>query len=74
MPLFIAPLNMPLEVVALRGDEKVIKHLESLGICRGQTLEVFSSSHRGLVLKVKESRLAVDYDVAKLIEVIPSRA
>lgn len=72
MPLIIAMKNVPLKVVAIKGDEKVARHLSALGICRGQVVEIYSSSYEGFVLKVKESRIAINQEVAKRIEVVPA--
>lgn len=72
MPLIIAMPNVPLKVVAIKGDESVAKRLAALGICHDQVIEVFSSSHEGVVLKVKGSRIALNRDVATRVEVIPA--
>lgn len=72
MPLLIAMKNVPLKVVAIKGDEKVAHHLNSLGICRGQVIEISSNTPEGVILKVLESRIAINKEAAKRIEVVPA--
>lgn len=40
------------------------RHLESLGLTPNQEIEILSKDNRGLIIKVKESRLALDYGTA----------
>lgn len=67
MPLFIAPKNETLKVLRVTGDEKVKNHLASLGIVEESTLTVLSAQASGVIVKVKESRLALDNDIASRI-------
>lgn len=67
MPLFIAPKNETLKVLRVSGDEKIKNHLASLGIVEEGTLTVLSAQASGVIVKVKESRLALDNDIASRI-------
>lgn len=69
MPLVIAPMNVLLYVVKILADEKVKKHLESLGITINSELMVLSMSGGSVILKVKEGRLALDRTLATKIVV-----
>ncbi len=67
MPISIAPLNTPLRIVRIGADEKVKKHLESLGIAVNSTIEIISSTSGSVILLVKDGRLALDSNLAKTI-------
>ncbi len=67
MPIVFAPLNVPLKVVKILADDKVKKHLESLGITIGTEITVLSSAGGSTVCKVKEGRIALDENVCTKI-------
>ena len=67
MPLFIAPINEELKILRVSGDEKVKGHLASLGIVEESTLTLLSHEASGVIVKVKEPRLALDHDIASHI-------
>ena len=67
MPIALAPTNVEVKVVKVLVDEKTKKHLESLGILVGSSLIVVSSVNGGVVVAVKEGRLALDRSVASKI-------
>ena len=67
MPIALAPVNTEMKVVKILADEKTKKHLESLGILVGSTLVVISSVNGGVVVAIKEGRLALDRSVASKI-------
>lgn len=69
MPLVIAPLNQELKVIKILADEKVKKHLESLGITINSCITVLSQSNGSVICKVKEGRLALDRNIAVKIVV-----
>ena len=71
MPLPIAPTNHDLQVVKVAGDSRIVKHLASLGIVEGATLNLIDSSSNGVVVSVLGSRLALGNDVARNIRVSP---
>ena len=49
------------------GDAAVKKHLENLGFVPGGTATVISSMNGNLIVKVKESRIAINDDMARRI-------
>ena len=67
MPIGLAPLNTLMKVVKILADEKTKKHLESLGILVNSSLTVISSVNGGVVVAVKEGRLALDRSIASKI-------
>ena len=64
MPLYLAPINTMMKVVKILLDEKMKKHLESLGILVNSNLTVLSSNNGSVIVMVKEGRLALDRNIA----------
>jgi ferrous iron transport protein A len=64
MPITLAPLNQEVRIVKVLADEKTKRHLESLGILVNAMITVLSSVNGGVVLLVKNGRLALDAKVA----------
>ena len=48
-------------------SEKIKKHLESLGVLVNARLTVLSSVNGGVVVAIKDGRLALDHEVASKI-------
>ena len=67
MPIGLAPLNTEMRIVRILTDEKTKKHLESLGILVNSSIRVISSVNGGVVIAVKEGRLALDRSIASKI-------
>ena len=67
MPIGLAPLNVDMRVVKVLTDEKTKKHLESLGILLNSSIRIISSVNGGVVVAVKEGRLALDRSIASQI-------
>lgn len=67
MPLILAPLNQQLKIVKVIADEKLKKHLESLGIVANGCVTVISQIGGNVICVVKEGRLALDRNVASKI-------
>lgn len=67
MPIALAPLNTDMRVVKILVDDKTKKHLESLGILINSSISVISSVNGGVVVAVKEGRLALDRSIANKI-------
>lgn len=67
MPIGLAPLNTEMKVVKILVDDKTKKHLESLGILVNSLVTVISSVNGGVVIAVKEGRLALDRSIASKI-------
>ena len=67
MPIVLAPINVPLKVVKIAADDKLKKHLESLGITVDGELTVLSSSGGSTVCKIKDGRIALDSELSTKI-------
>ena len=67
MPIALAPINQNLKVVRIAADEKVKKHLESLGVTVNGELTVLSSSGGTVVIKIKDGRIALDSNLSTKI-------
>jgi ferrous iron transport protein A len=51
----------------IKGDNKLRRHLEDLGFIPGEKVKVISRVASGLIVNIKGSRVAVNYDAAALI-------
>jgi len=67
MPIALAPINTEMKIVRILTDEKTKKHLESLGILVNSLITVISSANGGVVVAVKNGRLALDHSIASKI-------
>ena len=67
MPIVLAPLNQDLRIVRIVADEKLKKHLESLGITVNGEITVLSSSGGSVVCKIKDGRIALDKELSTKI-------
>ena len=67
MPIVIAPVNRELRIVRTAADEKLKKHLESLGITINGAITVLSASGGSVVCKIKDGRVALDRDLSTKI-------
>lgn len=67
MPIALAPVDVEMRVVKILTDEKTKKHLESLGILVNSSIKIISSINGGVVVAVKEGRLALDRTIASKI-------
>jgi len=67
MPIALAPINTEMRIVKILLDDKTKKHLESLGILINSSIKIISSVNGGVVIAVKEGRLALDRSVASKI-------
>ena len=69
MPLVYAEAGLPMIVRKVGGSPEVKKHLEDLGFNIGSEVSVVSSLGSNLIVKVKESRVAVSEELARKIMV-----
>jgi len=67
MPISLAPINQDVRIVKILADDKTKKHLEDLGININATVKVISSVNGGVVLAIKNGRLALDRSIASKI-------
>ena len=69
MPLIYAEKGQPQIIRKIGGSPEVKKHLEDLGFHVGGQVSVVNSLGENLIVKVKESRVAVSDELAKKIMV-----
>ncbi len=67
MPLIFADKGQPQIIRKIGGSPEVKKHLEDLGFNVGGEVSVISSFGENLIVKVKESRVAVSEELARKI-------
>ena len=67
MPLCFAPSGKEFKVLKVGGESSIARHLASLGIVSDSKITVLSQEGSGTVILVKESRLALNRDVARHI-------
>ena len=69
MPLIYAEAGTPQIIRKIGGNPEMKKHLEDLGFNVGTEVSVINSLGDNLIVKVKESRVAVSDELAKKIMV-----
>ena len=69
MPLSMVEEGVPKTIVKVGGKEEVRKFLENLGFVDGTVVTVVSSLGGNMILKVKDSRVALGRDMASKIQV-----
>ena len=67
MPLNLADVGEPQIIKKLGGSPEVKKHLEAMGFNVGGEISVVSTLNGNLIVKVKESRVAVSEELARRI-------
>ena len=69
MPLNLAMPGEELLIRKVGGSPEVRKHLEDMGFIAGRTATVVSALNGNLIVKVKESRVALSEELARKIMV-----
>lgn len=67
MPLVYADPGKPQIVKRIGGSPEIKKHLENLGFTVGSEITIVSTLGENMIVKVKESRIAVSSELAKKI-------
>ena len=67
MPLALANIGEEYMIRRVSGNPEVKKHLEDLGFVAGDTVTVVSSLAGNVIVKVKESRVAISEEMARKI-------
>ena len=67
MPLTIIGLGNQVKVQRINGTNEVKQHLLELGFNVGASVTVISSLNGNLIVKVKDSRIAIDSALANKI-------
>ena len=69
MPLSPANIGEENLILKVGGNPEVKKHLEDLGFVAGGTATLISSMGGNVIVKVKESRVAISEEMARKIMV-----
>ena len=69
LPLGFADMNKEVIIKKVSGTPEVKKHLENLGFVPGSSLMVLNRTAGNLIVKVKESRIAINEEMARKIMV-----
>ena len=69
MPLALADMGSENIIRHIGGSPEVRKHLEDLGFVAGGTATVVASMSGNIIVKVKESRIAISEEMARKIMV-----
>jgi len=67
MPLTLANVGEESIVRKVSGNPEIRKHLEDLGFVAGGAVTVVSSLGGNIIVKVKESRVAISEEMARKI-------
>ena len=67
MPLSLAKTGEANSINKIGGHEDTMKHLENLGFVAGSNVTVVSAMNGGLIVKVKDSRIAISREMANKI-------
>ncbi len=67
MPLTLAAPGEESIIRKVGGNPEVKKHLEDLGFVAGDTVTIVSSMNGNVIVKVKESRVAISEEMARKI-------
>ena len=67
MPLTMATMGEVNKIVKVGGNEETRRFLENLGCVAGTEITVVSSIGGNLIVNVKDSRIAVNEDMARHI-------
>lgn len=69
MPLALADVGEENIIRKIGGRPETRKHLENMGFNIGGTVTVLSTNGGNLIVKVKESRVAISFEMANKIMV-----
>ena len=67
MPLTMAEMGQEMSIKKINGRDKTKKFLESLGFVVGEKVSVISNLGGTVILNVKDTRIALDEDMARRI-------
>ncbi|CDA67421.1 MAG: FeoA family protein [Lachnospiraceae bacterium] len=69
MPLNLADVGEENTIKKIGGSPEVKKHLENLGFVVGGTVTIVNTLGGNVIVNVKESRVAIDQEMARKIMV-----
>jgi ferrous iron transport protein A len=69
MPITIADPGTRRTIVRIAGSSKIRKHLEGLGFTEGVEVRIVSKTPSGVIVNIRESRVALGRDLANKVMV-----
>lgn len=69
LPLCLADVDTPVTIKKIGGSQAQKQHLNNLGFTVGETVMLVSTLGDNVIVKVKESRVAIGADMARKIMV-----
>lgn len=69
MPLALADAGEEMMIRKIGGSPEIKKHLEDLGFVVGDTATVITTLNGNVIVKVKETRVAISEEMARKIMV-----
>lgn len=67
MPVSMAKAGESVTIIRITGNDKVRAHLHELGFVENDKITVISKVGENVIVKVKESRVALDMSMARRI-------
>lgn len=67
MPLSFASIGQLNKIIKIKGQDKVIRFLESLGFVEGADVTIVSYMSGNVIVNVKDSRVAISKEMANKI-------
>ncbi len=67
MPLTMAKIGEPVTIQKITGNTETRRYLQNLGFLPGTKIEVVSSIGGNVIVNVKDSRIAINEDMARHI-------
>jgi ferrous iron transport protein A len=69
MPLLLSPIGKEVVIDQCHAQGNLKRHMEDLGLFPGERIVLVSENDGNLILKVHETRLAINQDLASKIYV-----
>ncbi len=66
-PLVFGDVGKKYKIEGIKGDEKTAKHLREIGFFYGAVVDIESKTRAGLMVKIGETKLALDAGVCSKI-------
>ena len=67
MPLSMSSLNEEKEILKINGKDNIKRHLGNLGLVVGNKVTIISELNGNLILKVNDTKIALDKSLANRI-------
>lgn len=64
MPLTLSDIGEESMITRIGGQDQVRKHLEKIGFVPGSFIKIVSKTNDNVIVKVKESRIAISKEMA----------